>query len=417
MAEHARREASYRTRRGIEGKALAGEATGGRAYGYVAARDSASGKIEVDDGHAQVVRRIFELYANGTSPRGIAAQLNAEGVPSPGATWKRTKRRKDGKWLASAIHGDVRRGLGILNNRRYIGVVAWGRSEWKRLAADSAKRRYRRLDKGAIERTDERLRIVSDELWQCVKARQAQRSAEAGARVQAGVRRRAPGGGRKIYVLSGMLRCRPCGSSYALSNKTRYQCSSHHEGGDGACSVSLSVPRDRAERIILDFTSAELPKFLSEIEARYESRRVVAVDHKARIAELDQKIANFVKAIGEGLRDPELDAALKAARTEPEQLSAVAPMRSERKAESIEHRVARMRKRLAEGGEIARETLRELFPKGIWLEPDPFGGRFLWAMARTAMPADGPHLYNDDGSARPEAFSVIYRSRCDQEVV
>jgi len=48
---------------------------------------------------------------------------------SPGAAWRRTKRRKDGKWLASAIHGDVKRGSGILNNRRYIGVVSWGRAE------------------------------------------------------------------------------------------------------------------------------------------------------------------------------------------------------------------------------------------------------------------------------------------------
>ncbi len=94
-------------------------------------------------------------------------------------------------------------------------------------------------------------------------------------------------------------------ASFALTNKTRYQCSSHHEGGDGACSVGLSVPRDRAQRIILGFTAAELPKFLTEIEARYE-----------------------------------------------------AP------------------------GEIAQGVLRELFPRGIWLEPDHNGGRFLWAMAR-----------------------------------
>lgn len=160
-------------------------------------------------------------------------------------------------------------------------------------------------------------------------------------RVQAGLRRRAPGAGRKSpYVLSGMLRCQPCGASFALTNKTRYQCSSHHEGGDGACSVGLSVPRDRAQRIILGFTAAELPKFLTEIEARYE-----------------------------------------------------AP------------------------GEIAQGVLRELFPRGIWLEPDHNGGRFLWAMAQTAWPTDGPHLHHDDGTARPDAFPAIYRGRCDEEIM
>jgi site-specific DNA recombinase len=47
MAEQARREASYRTRRGLHGKARSGGSTGGRAYGYVAARDSSTGQIEI----------------------------------------------------------------------------------------------------------------------------------------------------------------------------------------------------------------------------------------------------------------------------------------------------------------------------------------------------------------------------------
>jgi len=36
--------------------------------------------------------------------------------------------------------GDARRGTGILNNERYIGRINWGRSQWKRGAADSSKR-------------------------------------------------------------------------------------------------------------------------------------------------------------------------------------------------------------------------------------------------------------------------------------
>src|SRR6185437_4874265 len=120
VAEHARREASYRTRRGLEGNAIAGKPTGGRAYGFIAARDSGTGQVEIEADQAAIVRRIFELYASGVSPRSIAGQFNAEGIPSPGAGWQRTERRRDSKWLASAIHGDVTRGTGILNNRRYI---------------------------------------------------------------------------------------------------------------------------------------------------------------------------------------------------------------------------------------------------------------------------------------------------------
>ncbi len=201
------------------------------------------------------------------SPRGIAARLNEEGIPSPGARWKRTERRHDCKWLASAIHGDVNRGTGILNNRRYVGVVTWGRSEWKRSAADSKKRRHKLLAAGsAHERIDGRLRIVSDELWSRAKARQAQRSHDAGGKVKTGLRKRRPGGGHPgKYLLSGLLKCGACAASFALSNGTRYQCSSHHEGGDAACNVSLSVPRARVESVIMEcvetgFTGPEAAK-------------------------------------------------------------------------------------------------------------------------------------------------------------
>jgi site-specific DNA recombinase len=72
-AELDRKEASYRTRRGIEGLAVAGKSAGGKAYGYVSARDSGTGRVEINEAEAAVVRRIFEMYASGLSPRSIAA--------------------------------------------------------------------------------------------------------------------------------------------------------------------------------------------------------------------------------------------------------------------------------------------------------------------------------------------------------
>jgi site-specific DNA recombinase len=125
MAEQQRKEASYRTRRGLEGNARAGKSTGGRAYGYRSEpiMDTmgkiTSYKVVLHPGHAQVVQRIFELYADGMAPRSIAAKFNEEGVPSPGASWKRTERRTDGKWLASAIHGDV---IGLTRFGTQVGL-------------------------------------------------------------------------------------------------------------------------------------------------------------------------------------------------------------------------------------------------------------------------------------------------------
>ena len=88
MGEAFREMISEKTYSALESRAQRGESAGGVCYGY-------------RDGEADIVVRIFELYADGVSPRGIVDRLNREAVPSPGAKWDRTTRRHDGKWLAS----------------------------------------------------------------------------------------------------------------------------------------------------------------------------------------------------------------------------------------------------------------------------------------------------------------------------
>ena len=65
MSEHYRKEIGRRTRRGLAGCARAGTPTGGKAYGYIAARDSGTGRVVIHPEHAAVVRRIHEDYAAG----------------------------------------------------------------------------------------------------------------------------------------------------------------------------------------------------------------------------------------------------------------------------------------------------------------------------------------------------------------
>jgi site-specific DNA recombinase len=120
MAEQYRKEIGRRTRRGLEGRARQGKSAGGRAYGYVPPALSRSGRLEVDAHQAEIVREIFTWYADGWSPKAIAAELNRRNEPSPGSTWRRTARRRHG-WMMSAIAGDASRGVGILNNEVYRG--------------------------------------------------------------------------------------------------------------------------------------------------------------------------------------------------------------------------------------------------------------------------------------------------------
>ena len=390
MAEAYRDEIARRTHRGLEGRARAGKPTGGKAYGYIAARDSASGQVEVNAVEAEVVRRIFMLYADGASPRTIAATLNAEGVPSPGATWKRTHRRTSG-WLASALHGHVTRGTGILNNCRYIGIVTWGRSHWQRGAADSSKRRMRMLEKPAHEAHEERLRIVPQSLWERAKARQACSSATLGATVRGGLRKRSGGAGRPgKYLLSGLLACGVCGASFVLRNREHYCCASHWNGR--ACPNSMNVSRKVAEAVLLEGIRDDLrdPRVIAEVERRVRAalkqRRAPKANHGRRIAELTSEVQNLVNAIAGGMLKASPALAARLAATEAE----LARLQAEQQAKpavslivpDIGKRflglVDRLDEVLVAEPERGREELRGLLGERIRLAPDQSGG-FLWA--------------------------------------
>ena len=396
-SEAYRKEIGRRVRRGLEGLARNGKPTGGRAYGYVSASDGGTGQLEINEQQALIVRRVFEMYASGASPRTIAAQLNAEGVPSPGSTWKRTSRRAS-KWLTSAIWGNPTRGLGILNNEVYIGRNVWNRFQWVRSAADSSKRRCKINPRADwIVRTEERLRIVSDELWQRVKARQSHRSETIGAKVKGGLRRglalegkpRAAGGGRTPrYLLSGMLRCGICDASFTLANADRYQCASHVNGR--ACSNTLSVRRSLVELRVLETVRADLsdPRIVAEVEKRVQKAmrtKRAPKNNTARVQELRQEVANLADAIAGGLlkSSPALAQRLASAETELARLEvaprAAAPTRIvPRVAERFRAMVDRIDAALARDPEQSRAALQEAIGPQIVLRPDE-SGAYLWA--------------------------------------
>ncbi|MGH6741858.1 MAG: recombinase family protein, partial [Bradyrhizobium sp.] len=245
------------------------------------------------------------MYGAGTSPRSIAATLNADGIPSPGSKWKRVVRRKSGR-LASAIHGDVKRGSGILNNQRYVGVVTWGRAHWKRGAADSSKRRMSMNGKALHEAHDERLRIVPQELWERVKGRQRQQSQSIGKLVKGGLRRRAGGAGRPgKYLFTGLLVCDACDASFVLRNRDYYACASHWNGA--ACSNGINVSRALVQDILLAGIKKDLrdEEVVAEIERRFRAAlrqsNQPKADYGKRIAELGREIENLADAVASGL--------------------------------------------------------------------------------------------------------------------
>lgn len=308
MGEGYRQDIGRRTRRGLEGRARAQKPTGGRAYGYIAASDSASGEREVHPEQAAVVVRIFEMYRDGFSPRAIADRLNVERVPSPGSTWNRKQRRRSG-WLSSAIAGDASRGVGILNNEAYAGRIIWNRHRWVRSASDSKRRRcIPNPPSEWITHIDERLRIVPEALWLAVKARQRQQAETIGQRVSEGMARKSAirtGRGPK-FLLSGLLKCADCGSAFVVASATGYACASYVNGGAAACANSTRFRRDHAEQAILDKVKeyAARPDRTAEVLRRVRARLREATrprpEAQARLATLSMEIDNLVAAVAAG---------------------------------------------------------------------------------------------------------------------
>ena len=121
---------------------LQGRVAGGKAFGYDVVEDSPErGGQRINPSEAQVVRRIFTMFANGLSPRANAHQLNAEHVPDPeGRSWHNT-----------TIRGQKECGTGILNNALDNGELIWNRcshvkdpSTGKRLARPNPPERWER---------------------------------------------------------------------------------------------------------------------------------------------------------------------------------------------------------------------------------------------------------------------------------
>src|SRR5262249_46085441 len=125
---------------------------------------------------------------------------------------------------------------------------------YRRGAADSRKRSVQVSDPSQwIERQDEGLRIVPQDLWDRAKKRQKSVSAS-----WSEVARR---GRPPATLLTGILVCESCGSRFVAINHYYYGCASNRNGGAAACASTARIGRKSTERAIL----AEIEKeILSE---------------------------------------------------------------------------------------------------------------------------------------------------------
>jgi site-specific DNA recombinase len=242
------KELAEKTRRGLRGRIELGKAGGGVSFGYRIVRRLENGLVttgerEIVPEEAAIVRRIFNDYAAGASPKQIAKALNAEGVRGP----------RGALWSPSTIHGSAERGIGVLHNELYIGRLVWNRQRFLK-DPDTGKRvsRMNPLSEWIIKDVPE-LRIIDDDLWQAVKARHAsvQRKWKA-----AEDDRRFNQFRRPKYLFSGLTKCGECGAGFIVHSREFLGCFGARDRG--TCTNQLRISRLEVEARVLDALKTKL---------------------------------------------------------------------------------------------------------------------------------------------------------------
>lgn len=317
-----RRDLAAKIKRGQRGTISQKRSAAGLAYAYRKANrfdehgELIRGLREVDQEKAEVVRRIFEEFAAGQSPRAIAERLNRDGIESPGG-------RLNGPrfWRASTIYGDRKRKNGILQNRLYIGQLVFNRT---RKVLDPRTRthliRANPESDWLIEDVPD-LRVVDDALWERVQL------------VLGRVQSRAPEKNRRPkHILSGLVSCGSCGGTWTIHSGVRWGCSRHKEGGKHACANNRIVSTDRLETRVLqglqhymlneDLIEIYVEEYRAEFAKRTRELGREGDRLRKRHGEAVAKIERLVEAVANGAQDfVEIRDVLARARTDRDQLA------------------------------------------------------------------------------------------------
>jgi len=287
-------------RRGMAGVIRDGRHAGGSIYGYRTVpglpavkgkRDSGRGKLEIVEIEAAIVRRIFDDYIGGATPRAIAGRLNAENVPAP----------RGGYWRAATINGHVRRKTGILQCELYCGRLIWNRA-YRVRDPDSKQRVWRYRPESEWQRSEApHLRIIADDTFEAAQRLRGVRSRMTRRQQQ-----------RHKRILSGLLRCGVCEAGMSKKDidhgRPRIVCTRMVESR--TCGNHRRYYLDEIERIVIGGLRAELGTrdavayFLECYNA--ERRRSAAGNLAVRstiendLAEIERKIGRAVAAVIDG---------------------------------------------------------------------------------------------------------------------
>ena len=238
------------------------------------------GNLVLNEKEAVIVRRIFSMFLQGMTPYGIASQLTADGILSPG---------KKEKWNATTVKR-------MLSNEKYKGDALLQKSYTVDFLTKKKKVNEGEIPQYYVENNHEA--IIEPAVFEMV-----QRELE----------RRQPGHNRHsgVHMFSGKIKCGECGSWYGSkvwhsNSKYRrmiWQCN-HKFNKDEKC----KTPHLDEETIKTFFISA-VNKLLSEKEEIFENFQLLkdtvfdTTDLEKEQTELQSEIEVIAEMIQKAISD------------------------------------------------------------------------------------------------------------------
>jgi site-specific DNA recombinase len=317
------RELGKKTARGLEGRVLRSLHAGGKIFGYrsVPIEDSerrdnygrrliSGARLAVNPEEAKIVRKLFELYANGLSIKSVTKQLNREGVRSPNPRAGRQR-----SWSPSSVRH-------ILRNERYRGIVTWGKTRKVRNPANGRRINRHRPEAEWTRVEVPEQRILSDALWNRVQERLAYVNRVFGDHAKKGGLLRSRAASSR-YLFSGFLKCELCGSNLVIVSgagrnhrAADYGCPAH--ALRGTCANASRIPSDVLERELLQTIQSEvlsdvaidyvLSKLETEIEKSLTDFEGELDSMRRRKAVLESELENLGQAFATGFDSPTIRA-------------------------------------------------------------------------------------------------------------
>lgn len=260
-------DTSKRVTSAIDAKKKAGTflpPSGSIPYGYL--RDEKNCTYAIDDDAFLVVKRIYNLRAQGYNITAICRELNERGIPSPSKLrylrhQTKDETAKDALWNRATVRK-------ILSDENYIGNRVHGKK--KQDAPAAAKRRTTKDEWQIIENAHPA--IISKELFEQVQAMNEKEDSQSECTTVSAPQNTKPN------ILKGKVFCGDCGKAMKAaksgSGAAYYNCSSYKESGGTRCSnhyisedAVLAAVTRAIEKMLADgFLSGYSTKILTDYE-------------------------------------------------------------------------------------------------------------------------------------------------------